>query len=157
MIITCSHFIFIFNIKISAFHTDDNFDEKIDEIAVTTIPFPNEGTDFRSAFACVNQCIDRSERGNAVTNTKNDYAIVFMSDGEASYPERELDQLLQAHDSVIKRFWTLSLSDGKSVAAKILEKINEKMHGSYYDVETSTDLIKSYAEIASSTSNSWNT
>ncbi len=126
------------------------FDEKITEVNVNTIEFPDGGTNFGSAFICVNECINRCRTD--ITNRNHDYAIVFMSDGEDRYPEQELNQLLQAHDSVIKRFWTMSLSDQNSSASQILERINEKMNGSFYDIETSVDLIKAYAEIASSSS-----
>ncbi len=125
------------------------FDYEIDKVDLTTIESSGGRTNFGAAFKCVNDCIDRPKKDTS-SNTNNHYAIIFMSDGEAPYPEQELNQLLHAHDSVIKRFWTVSLGDPNSVAAQILEKINEKMNGSFYDIEASNDLINAYAEIASS-------
>jgi hypothetical protein len=74
-----------------------------------------------------------------------------MSDGEDQYPTSELDRLLKEHNSVIKRFWTLALGDRSNTSFKVLEQINEKMDGSFYDIERSTDLMRIYAEVATST------
>ena len=115
--------------------------ERLDRINVTKIECIGQGTNFAVAFRAVKECIDQSR-------TNLQYAIVFMSDGEGVYPERELEQLRKTHAAVIKRFWTLSLGDSKPFTVDILEKINKKMNGSFYDVPASTDLIKAYVEVA---------
>jgi uncharacterized protein YegL len=129
------------------------FDEEIQNIDVTRIQYPGGGTSFNAALACVNKCITKSKSKSVLDSVHNNYAIVFMSDGEAEYPEKELDRLLKEHDTVIKNFWTLALGDNQALSMEVLKQINDKMNGSFYDVTTSTDLIRVYAEVATSSGN----
>ena len=123
-------------------------DEKIDRIYTNRISHINQQADYTIAFETVKVCIEHS-RTKAVHQRNLDYAIIFISNGQAAYPEQELEELSREHRSVINQFWTLSLNDdSESPAAGVLGKINKKMNGSFYDVPASTGLIKAYAEVA---------
>jgi uncharacterized protein with von Willebrand factor type A (vWA) domain len=126
-------------------------DQEIQNVDLQNIYYLDGGTSFKSAFACVNDCLTEFKPKISVHPVYEKYAIVFMSDGEDSYPADELDQILKAHDTVIKRFWTLALGDDKPKHMEVLENINDKMKGSFYDIATSVDLIQVYAEVATST------
>lgn len=123
------------------------FNEKLDQINMNAIQPMDQGTNFSVAFRAVKECIDTS-RTNTNNETSLDYAIVFVSDGEGVYPQRELDELVNTHRSVIKQFSTLAFGCSRSSTMKTLEKINQKMNGSLHSVTTLTDLLKAYAEIA---------
>ncbi|CAF3061670.1 unnamed protein product [Rotaria socialis] len=123
---------------------DNTFsNEEINNVDVNQIPYLGGLTSFKVAFTRVNECIIKFKQ-QAVDN----FAIVFMSDGDDEYPEQELNQLVEAHDTVIQRFWTVALNDGELPSTEILKRINDRMNGSFYDVTTSHDLIRVYAEVA---------
>jgi uncharacterized protein YegL len=125
--------------------TDDVcVNEDIKNVKLTNIKDPAGQTSFSKAFARVNECIKQTK------TTALNYAIIFMTDGDDHYPEKELNQLVKEHGANI-RFWTLVLGvlDGK--ATKILEQISDKMHGSYYNLAASSELSHIYAEIAKNT------
>lgn len=117
--------------------------EEIDNIDVNRIPYLGGLTSFKAAFTRVNECIAQFKE-EAVDN----FAIVFMTDGDDEYPEQELNQLVEAHNNVIQRFWTVALNDGDLHSTEILNQINDRMNGLFYDVKTSHDLIRVYAEVA---------
>ncbi|CAF1101993.1 unnamed protein product, partial [Didymodactylos carnosus] len=73
------------------------------------------------------------------------YAIIFMSDGLAPFPEAELQTLVELHGNVIKKFWTLALGQSDM---SILKRINEKMDGTFFNLADSSELVEAYAEIA---------
>ncbi|CAF0938001.1 unnamed protein product [Adineta steineri] len=124
--------------------------EDIRNINVNSICYPGGDTSFRDAFECVSNCMTYSERHAAHHSVHHKFAIVFMSDGEGLYPDYELKRLIKEHGPVIKRFWTLALGINQvSSSMNVLEKINEKMNGSFIDIATSIDLLKAYAEVAS--------
>jgi uncharacterized protein YegL len=125
-------------------------DEVIQLINVNDIAYPNGETSFRAAFESVNNCITDSRRKRVLNSVYNKFAIVFMSDGEDKYPDRQLKDLLKEHGSVIKRFWTLALcNNNQSPSMSVLGQINTKMNGSFIDIATSVDLVRAYAEVAS--------
>jgi len=70
--------------------------------------------------------------------------IIFMSDGQAEYPNTQLDRLLTMK-SRINQFWTVALGDTKM---DVLEKINDTMDGEFKELQDSKDLVDVYAEIA---------
>ncbi|CAF3981550.1 unnamed protein product [Didymodactylos carnosus] len=117
------------------------FDKEIKDVNVDTVQFGGNTTDFCAAFTQVYQCIQNSRR----VDLDLKYAIIFMTDGDAIYPEQELNLLSAAHGVVIKQFWTLALGHAKM---NVLNRINEKMNGTYFDIEESSRLIDAYAEIA---------
>jgi uncharacterized protein YegL len=127
------------------------FNKEIHDINVEDIKFPAGNTSFSAAFECVYDSITIF-RGQASSGSVHEsFAIIFMSDGESRYPEKELDKLFKVHGPVIKRFWTIALGGGEASHTQVLADINTKMNGSFYDVATSADLIKTYAEVASCT------
>ncbi|CAF1671615.1 unnamed protein product, partial [Didymodactylos carnosus] len=79
------------------------FDQEVKDVNVDSIAYHGGRTDFSIAFAEVNQCITRSK------TAASKYAIIFMSDGLAPFPEAELQTLVELHGNVIKKFWTLAL------------------------------------------------
>ncbi|CAF1261072.1 unnamed protein product [Didymodactylos carnosus] len=85
-----------------------------------------------------------SEAGQKDKNLQ--YIIVLMSDGEAEYPETELNSL-STRNLQIKEFWTVALGLGQM---SILEQINAKMDGTYKQLKDSCELFRVYAEIAQS-------
>ena len=115
------------------------FNQEIQNIDVNRIPYKGGNTNFSSAFKEVNECIARSKTGDSK------FAVVFMSDGQASYPETELNILSQSHGSILKRFWTLVLGSSQM---NVLEQINQKMNGRFIYIRESSLLIEAYAEIA---------
>ena len=128
------------------------FNKTISEIKLSRINFPGGGgTDFTDAFATVHRIIKRAEEqtpnsiSSSTGNAKTDYAIIFMSDGQADYPHDELTALLISYKSQIKRFWTVALGLRKM---DILEKINNTMIGLLLNIKDSSELFKTYAEIA---------
>jgi uncharacterized protein YegL len=139
--------IIVFSDKIDIPYTD----VKINEVDITKIKFLSGGTSFKSAFESVDTCITRSKRLMSLDSVHESIAIIFMSDGESDYPEQELNKIIMAHDTVIKKFWTLALGDENHPSMEILKKINDKMNGSFFDIETSMDLARAYAEVATST------
>ena len=127
-------------------------------IEIEKIPFFDHlKTDFLLAFKTLNECLTRSRKNSANTN----YAIVFMSDGEGTYPEEEIDLLEKTHADVIKRFWTINLvgadadtnlSSEATQSQKVFDQINEKMNGDMYLLRESSALISTYAEVATAPS-----
>ena len=107
------------------------------------------GTSFSKAFKCVNRSLDELKTKKE-SSLNESFAIIFMSDGEADYPEKELDALRKNHRSAIQRFWTIALTNDSSSHLEVLQKINTEMDGAFYDVKQSADLIQTYAEVASS-------
>ncbi|CAF1601387.1 unnamed protein product [Didymodactylos carnosus] len=71
--------------------------------------------------------------------------IIFMSDGQAEYPEEELETLKTQHGRIILQFWTVTLGEKDMT---VLEKINTKMNGEYRNITNSEDIIQTYAKIA---------
>ena len=137
----------------------------IRQMSEMKIKYPGGNTSFSKAFRAVHNCISEFKMKANSEPVNENFAIIFMSDGEDTYPEKELNQLLKEHDPVIKRFWTIALCNNKSVFGgllrkfkkshlsvssdkEVLERINIKMNGSFYDVATSADLKQSYAEVA---------
>jgi uncharacterized protein YegL len=135
------------------------YNEEIQNVNLNNIGSPKGGTSFAKAFECVNECIKRTKTNRNTTTTTTDalgYGIIFMTDGDNNYPEKELNQLVDEHGTTI-RFWTLALGvDSDGTATKVLEKISDKMHGSYYSLEASSQLIQVFAEIANNTNSSSN-
>ena len=84
-------------------------------------------------------------QGNDPVLAKLKYVIVLMSDGEAEYPEKQLDHLALKKDADIKEFWTFALGNQEM---SLLEKINGKMGGIYRLLGQSEDLIQAFAEVA---------
>jgi uncharacterized protein YegL len=124
------------------------FNETISNIDLSTITFPGNTTNFANAFATVHNIIKRAQKETANSTSNNiqiGYAIVFMSDGQADYPQKELTALLTDYKMQIKRFWTVTLGQTKM---DILEKINKTMDGLFFDVKHSSDLLETFAEIA---------
>ena len=124
-------------------------DEDIQHVDIDRIAYPGGGTSFIRAFDDVYQCIQCYSKRAPLNPAHKRFVIVFMSDGEAEYPELELKRLLKDYHSIIQRFWTITLASDSSPAATVLKRINATMSGSFMDVKTSVDLIKVYAEVAS--------
>lgn len=123
----------------------------VNDADVRKIKYHDGGTSFKAAFACVAEVISEFEQTSSSNSIHQNFAIVFMTDGEdENNSDKEINRLLSSHKSVIKKFWTLALSDGcRSIDA--LEKINRQMGGSFYDIPTAAGLINIYAEVATST------
>jgi hypothetical protein len=68
-----------------------------------------------------------------------------MSDGQATYPKKEVTNLAVDYKMLIKRFWTVALGQRQMDS---LEKINETMNGFFLNIKDSCDLLETYAEIA---------
>jgi uncharacterized protein YegL len=125
--------------------------ETTSNIDLSTITFPGGATNFANAFTVVHSIIRSAEEqtfniaSNRINNSQIGYAIVFMSDGQADYPQKELTALLTDYKMQIKRFWTVKLGQTKM---DILEKINKTMDGFFFDVKNSSDLLETFAEIA---------
>ncbi|CAF1551872.1 unnamed protein product, partial [Didymodactylos carnosus] len=116
------------------------FNEDLKNVDLSNMNFPRGRTDFENAFQAV---------VNTIENLKNektplDYMIIFMSDGQAPYPAKQLETLLTMKDR-INQFWTVALGKAE---IQVLEDINKKMDGTFKDIKDSVDLVQAYAEIA---------
>ncbi|CAF3876452.1 unnamed protein product [Rotaria sp. Silwood1] len=118
----------------------------IKTIDVNNIQFMNGGTHFGNAFNLVILTIKSMEEKNssANANEKLDYIIIFMSDGDAEYPDSQLQELLMMKERIFA-FWTVALGDTKM---NNLEEINRTMDGTFKELKDSADLVQIYAEIA---------
>ncbi|UJR09478.1 hypothetical protein I4U23_013716 [Adineta vaga] len=125
--------------------------QTVDEVDLEMISYLDGRTSFSAAFTRVAEIINEFKNKPSPNSIHQNFAIVFMTDGEDENDStKELDHLINNHKSVIKRFWTLALSDLCS-SMETLEKINEKMGGSFYDIQNPAGLLNVYAEVATST------
>ena len=132
-------------ITIIPFHGSAKYfcvDEKLKNVNVQGITLPNGGTAFGPAFKLVADVIDKQKSTVPPSNLK--FIVVFMSDGEAEYPEAELTKLEQFVDQEIREFWTVALGDNQML---LLERINLKMKGTFKQIKDSKDLIAVFGEI----------
>jgi len=130
---------------------DDNatyafFNVDIKTIDITKIKFTNGSTDFGNAFNLVIRAMQSVQLPNSASNSAGDleYIIIFMSDGQADFPNSQLETLLTMK-AKINQFWTVAL--GKT-EMDVLEQINQKMGGTFKELKDSADLVDVYAEIA---------
>ena len=119
-------------------------DQKVKDLETTKIRFTGGGTSFGPPFDLVLKTMDTVQGGDPLL-AKLKYVIVLMSDGEAEYPEKQLDHLALKKEADIKEFWTFALGVQEM---PLLEKINGKMGGVYRLLGDSKDLIEAFAEIA---------
>ena len=122
------------------------FNNDMKSIDITKILFTKGCTNFGSAFDLVVKTINSvgAQASSSSTVHQLDYIIVFMSDGESSFPGTQLETLLTMKNKIAD-FWTVALGDRKM---DILEKINETMNGTFKELKDSADLVQVYAEIA---------
>lgn len=121
----------------------------IGDINTASLGSPGGGTSFSEAFKCVKETIKKHKQDDKSDPLQNNIAILFMSDGEAPYPNEELKKLQEKYESSIKHFWTIALCEDGSAHKAVLEQINLAMNGAFYTVEKAAELVKAYAEIAS--------
>jgi uncharacterized protein YegL len=97
----------------------------------------NGGTDFAIAFAEALCCIKKMETKKVV--------VVFLSDGEALYPETEVKALKSyiQDNQLAFRFYTI----GFEVQNDILKKMAEKFHGQDLSNISQLDLMTTYKKI----------
>ena len=122
------------------------FNEDIKSIDIKKISFTGGGTDFTKAFDMVIDVMQKvqSQSSTSGPSANLDFIIVFMSDGQANFPGSQLDTLLTMQTK-INQFWTVALGDRER---DILEKITEKMNGTFIELKDSAELVGVYAEIA---------
>ncbi|CAF0853008.1 unnamed protein product [Adineta steineri] len=116
-------------------------DQPMSAVDLSKIACTKDGTRFEPAFQLVNDIIQRSN--DKKSNLK--YIIVFMSDGQADYPEIELKILEPMLNDQIQEFWTVALGEGNM---SILEQINLQMKGIFKQLKDSSELSATFAEIA---------
>ena len=136
-------------ITIIVFNNNANyayFNENIKNIDINKIKFTGGGTDFTKAFDIVIEIMRKvqSQSSTSGPSANLDFIIVFMSDGQANFPGSQLDTLLTMQTKV-NQFWTVALGGRER---NILEKITEKMNGTFLELKDSADLVGAYAEIA---------
>jgi uncharacterized protein YegL len=122
------------------------FNVDMKAVNIAQIQFTNGMTNFGKAFDLVIKAMQSVQPQNSATTSVGnlDFIIIFMSDGQAEYPDRQLETLL-AMKAKINQFWTVALGDTKM---DVLEKINQKMNGTFKELRDSDDLAHVYAEIA---------
>ena len=123
--------------------------KSLESIDTASLGLPNGDTSFSQAFKCVKETIEKCKNYDKSNPLHDNITVLFMSDGKASYPDRELKQLKEKYESSIKHFWTIAVCEDGSTHKAILKKINVEMNGSFYSVEKASELVKAYAEIAS--------
>ncbi|CAF0821507.1 unnamed protein product [Didymodactylos carnosus] len=148
--------------------------EEMKNVDISQIKHIGGGTNFGLAFETVIStmaAITMRGRGN-FQNQKT--IIIFMSDGEGSYPKWPLETLATQYREDIEKFWTVFLySDSQnqwkdrpilpsslgnlalpptqhdiSPYHNVLSRINKKMNGEFKNIKHSTYLVQAYAEIA---------
>ncbi|CAF1009032.1 unnamed protein product, partial [Didymodactylos carnosus] len=120
--------------------------EKMKDVDTTKITLSGWGTNFSPAFQSVIDTIENAAKArNNLSTSSSKYIIVFMSDGETSYPETEINGLQLMKGDIIREFWTVALGKGQ---VEVLKQINTKMGGTYKQLDDPTELIQVYAEIA---------
>ncbi len=125
--------------------------QTVEEIDLEMIAYLDGGTSFSAAFSRVAEVINEFKNKSSPNSIHQNFAIVFMTDGEyENDSDKEIDYLINTHQSVIKKFWTLALGDECS-STEALKKINVKMNGSFYDIQSAAGLVNIYAEVATST------
>ncbi|CAF1183940.1 unnamed protein product [Adineta ricciae] len=115
-------------------------------VDIGKIQFTGGGTDFTKAFDLVVKTIETIPLPTSTANaTQNlSFIIIFMTDGQANYPENELNKLLTMRTK-INQFWTVTFGNAQM---DLLKKINDKMGGTFKELKTLEELISVYAEIA---------
>ncbi|CAF1085768.1 unnamed protein product [Adineta steineri] len=102
------------------------------------------GTNFSKPIALIKDTIDVANNKKVVTSLV--HSVIFLSDGEASYPTTELKMLKVNCGSMIANFWSMGLGTSNF---NVLERINKEMNGTFINIGDSKDLVTAYAEIAS--------
>jgi hypothetical protein len=121
-------------------------DADIKTIDVTKIPFRCGGRAFDGAFNLVIQAMQRGSMRNLSfnSNANLEYSIIFMSDGPANFPSKQLETLLTMKMN-ISYFWALII-DGPGT--EVSEKINQEMGGTLKKLKNLSEFLTVYAEIA---------
>jgi len=122
------------------------FDEDVKSINIDKINFTGGGTNFSNAFDLVIKTIENTQFQSSIFDRfgHSDYIIIFMSDGKANYPYNQM-KTLSTMKSMINQFWTVTLGD---TDMNVLQKINNKMDGTFKELKDSADFVYVYAEIA---------
>jgi uncharacterized protein YegL len=124
----------------------DIFNVEAKAVDFTKIKYTGGGTDFSKAFELVVTTIKNIPLSNSTAQSAQNlpFIIIFMTDGQASHPDKQLDELLTMRTR-INQFWTVAFGAAKM---DLLKKINEKMGGIFKELKTLDELINVYAEIA---------
>ncbi|CAF3072931.1 unnamed protein product, partial [Rotaria sp. Silwood2] len=124
---------------------DDNakyayFNVDIKTIDIIQIKFTNGLTDFGKAFDLVVKAIQDIQTPNSISSSANslDFTIIFMSDGQADYPDEQLETLLTMKTK-IHQFWTVAFG---YTQMDILEEINQKMGGRFTELKDSAAFVQ---------------
>jgi uncharacterized protein YegL len=122
------------------------FNEDIKSIDIAQIKFTNGGTDFGNAFDLAIKTIRNTQLQSSTYKPigHSDYIIIFMSDGDAGFPSSQMETL-STMKYMIDQFWTVALGN---TSMGVLQRINEKMDGTFKELKDSADFISVYAEIA---------
>lgn len=102
------------------------------------------GTDFAHPLSLIGEAIETANK-NKEQGISMFQSVVFLTDGEASYPQEQLDALTAGSGKDISNFWSMGLGNNEF---PVLEQINKKMNGQFINIENTSDLVTVYAEIA---------
>ena len=139
-----------------------HFNKPMNDPDLMTINFLGRDTNFAETFTTLHSAISRANQQAASslniplvattataktssTNVPLRYIVIFMSDGQAQFPQRELTKLQSEHSNVIEKFWTVALGD---TAMDVLKKINQAMRGHFLDIQDSSQLLDAYTAMA---------
>jgi len=124
----------------------DIFNVEAKAVDFTKIKYTGGGTDFSKAFELVVTMIKNIPPSNSTAKSAQNlpFIIIFMTDGQASDPDKQLDELLTMRTR-INQFCTVAFGAARM---DLLKKINEKMGGIFKELKTLDELINVYAEIA---------
>jgi uncharacterized protein YegL len=150
-------------IVFSSYTTIAHFDKPMDDADLMKIEFHDGGTDFAKTFNTLHSAISCAKKDanaslnvpltitmaaaaeTSSTNVPLRYIVIFMSDGQAEFPKRELTTLQADHQDIIEKFWTVALGDA---AMDVLKKINQAMSGYFLDIKDSSQLLDAYTTMA---------
>ncbi|CAF1380703.1 unnamed protein product, partial [Didymodactylos carnosus] len=115
----------------------------IRDVDVTKIKCSAGRTNFELAFQLVINTLESVQQQPQIPTSNLEYIMVFMSDGEATCPETELNRLQAMNDVHIKEFWIVN-----EQKIGVLKRINIIMSGTFKQLKDPAELIQVYAEIA---------
>ncbi|CAF1130118.1 unnamed protein product [Didymodactylos carnosus] len=113
---------------------------------INRIQFTHGNTNFSNAFDLVVKTMQMAQLQNPMSSSviNLDFIIIFMSDGRAERPDRQIQTLITMKTK-IHQFWTVALG---YTALDVLEDINRQMGGNFTKLKESVNLVQIYAEIA---------
>lgn len=109
---------------------------KCSETRKPVVQFNGGGTNFSAALSSALEDVETNR-------------IILCSDGEATYPEREVNRCIERHIPVDTIF-IKSLQDYSNAGEELLKRISEETGGQFCTVDTAEALMQAFAALETS-------